>query len=187
MPVSRLARHECGWHICFPLDSALDDPVEVFGDNLLVGSQINELLLSFEKVYDLRLCHRLGRGQVEDSVCKYLYGAAEDVVAVCGGIFVGKVDDAHCLRAALGHIFILELLGEREVVDFVEVAATLERVKLRIGRRDDAKASARDVAKADVERVHAGPVDEVDAVRDRSAKGVVRVHAHVGSRRKPRP
>mmetsp|Transcript_7955 Transcript_7955/g.14381 ORF Transcript_7955/g.14381 Transcript_7955/m.14381 type:complete len:409 (-) Transcript_7955:1102-2328(-) len=187
-----LGAHESGGVAVSALGGALDDPVDVLGDDLLVGAEVQDLWLAVI-VEDVAL--RLGSvdDEVEHGVREGLDALPHDEVLVLLAHADG-VDEGNALASALGNVLVLHLLSEAQAVALVVVPSGLQGELLRASGGDDAHAAAGDVAEANVVAVEAPAVGEDDAVGARlvvvglhdgrveaEGEGVSVFHVHIGA------
>ena len=78
-------------------------------------------------------------------------------------LHVGRVEDAHHLRAALVDVLVLEVLGVREHVVLAEEGVRHRDIVVARLREDGAPAAPGDVGEADVVAEAAAPEEERDA------------------------
>mmetsp|Transcript_29655 Transcript_29655/g.61908 ORF Transcript_29655/g.61908 Transcript_29655/m.61908 type:complete len:204 (+) Transcript_29655:1230-1841(+) len=160
---ARLARHERSWSIIATLCCSLYNPVNIFGDDLLIRTKVQYLFLS-NKVDNL--FPRLLRihNQIQNSVHKSLHRLSHDKIPPTARHTHG-INQHNRLRTTLGNIFILELLRIRQSVTFIVLMCRFQRKLLGGGGRDETHPSSSNVSESDVVAVESSSVREDDSVR----------------------
>jgi hypothetical protein len=77
---------------------------------------------------------------------------------------VWRVDKNHGLGASLRDVLVLQLLAIAEAVDFIEMSAALERLRVAVRRSDNSETTTSDVSESAVEAI------EVSSVREENSE-----------------
>ena len=146
---------------------ALDDPVDIIRDHLLIGAEVDQLVLLVE-------VHQLGHAVLHDEV---KHGVGESLDGLAHGERAGALLDGggvhqdDTLGTSLGNVLVLQLLGQREAVHLVELAGALLSVLVTVTGGHDTQTTTGNVAEAVVETVEVAAVHEEETERQRSLGG----------------
>mmetsp|Transcript_12086 Transcript_12086/g.21826 ORF Transcript_12086/g.21826 Transcript_12086/m.21826 type:complete len:327 (+) Transcript_12086:1020-2000(+) len=167
---ARLARHERSWSIVATLCCSLDNPVNIFRDDLLIRTKVQYLLLS-NKVNNL--LSRLLRihNQIQNSIHKSLHRLSHHEIPPTTRHTYG-INQHNRLRPTLGNILILELLRIRQSVTFIVLVCRFQRELLGGGGRDETHPSSSNISESNVVAVESSSVREDDSVRCFASGGV---------------